>query len=75
MDLDVTRLGFDTEILDIFNGVASQLVLNCGAKNHEYLINMLDQYKSISFAGSAAFFLSPNNEGVLITYPDRNYEM
>jgi cyclase len=75
MDRDGTRIGYDTDILEIFNEVSSQLVLNCGAKNHEYLLDILDQYKSISFAGSAAFFLSPNNEGVLITYPDRNYEM
>ena len=75
MDRDGTRLGYDTDILDIFNGISSQVVLNCGAKNHEHLINMLNQYKSISFAGSAAFFLSLNNKGVLITYPDRNYEM
>lgn len=75
MDRDGTRLGYDTDILEIFNRVSSQVVLNCGAKNHEYLTNMLSQYNSISFAGSAAFFLSLNNKGVLITYPDRIYEM
>ena len=75
MDRDGTRQGYDVSILDLFKEVSSQLVLNCGAKEHQYLMEILIQYENISFAGSAPFFLSANNKGVLITYPERIYEV
>lgn len=75
MDKDGTRQGYDLSMLDLCHKVSSQLVLNCGAKDHNYLTNKLSKYNNISFAGSSTFFLSANNNGVLITYPERIYEM
>lgn len=75
MNRDGTRTGYDMDIISKFNTIKSQLVVNCGAKDHEYLQKISSDNSIISFAGAAAFFLSANNEGVLITYPERNYEM
>ena len=75
IDRDGTRLGYDIDILSKFSNINSQVVLNCGAKDHLYLDNISNDFRNISFGGSAAFFMSASNEGVLITYPERNYDL
>ena len=75
IDNEGERSGYDEKILDNLDGIMSQIVLNCGAKDHNYLVNIANRLSNVSFAASSSFFLSPNNKGVLITYPERDYEM
>ena len=70
---DGSRKGYDLQALDDFQGLDSQIVVNCGAKDHLYLEQMLSGHPYVSFGGASAFFLSSKTEGVLITYPERDY--
>ena len=75
IDNEGERKGYDEKILGTLDGITSQIVLNCGAIDHNYVINISKRFKEISFAASSSFFLSPNNKGVLITYPERDNEL
>jgi len=75
VDLDGSRKGIKCD--DLLNSISrydQQFVFSCGASSHQEILDLAKRHKNYSFAGSTIFVYSSEQNGVLITYPFRDYD-